>query len=153
MREKSIYFDSLFIARNDPGNGWWLMRSYFIASCTFSRVKNISDVFLRKYFRPRWQRMPTSHVFYHRSPAHNNAYVLSFAFCFDKENETYQFAMCQPFTYSRHKVMLRLVSFYFGLESRLKRPRRTGKVCVQSWQSFNVNNIRTCSNICWQKQS
>ena len=119
--------------------------------------------------RPRWQRMPSSHVFYHRSPAHSNAYVLrynilsicskvqpsnmgqnartqncdivrigfeclllhpvtdkilpqlyvlcwnpqiidsssflfSFAFCFDKENEVYQFAMCQPFTYSRHKV-------------------------------------------------
>ena len=48
--------------------------------------------------------MPTSHVFYHRSPAHGNAYVLSFAFCFDKEDENYQFAMCQPFTYSRHKV-------------------------------------------------
>ena len=48
--------------------------------------------------------MPTSHVFYHRSPAHANAYVLSFAFCFDKEDENYQFAMCQPFTYSRHKV-------------------------------------------------
>jgi len=56
--------------------------------------------------RPRWQRMPSSHVFYHRSPAHNNAYVLSFAFCFDKENEVYQFAMCQPFTYSRHKLCL-----------------------------------------------
>ena len=50
--------------------------------------------------------MPTSHVFYHRSPAHANAYVLSFAFCFDKEDENYQFAMCQPFTYSRHKVRL-----------------------------------------------
>ena len=48
--------------------------------------------------------MPTSHVFYHRSPAHGHAYVLSFAFCFDKEDENYQFAMCQPFTFSRHKV-------------------------------------------------
>jgi len=56
--------------------------------------------------RPRWQRMPSSHVFYHRSPAHNNAYVLSFAFCFDAENEVYQFAMCQPFTYSRHKLAM-----------------------------------------------
>ena len=52
--------------------------------------------------------MPTSHVFYHRSPAHSNAYVLSFAFCFDKENENYQFSMCQPYTYSRHKVTLGL---------------------------------------------
>ena len=126
--------------------------------------------------RPRWQRMPSSHVFYHRSPAHSNAYVLrynilsicskvqpsnmgqnaqtqncdivrigfeclllhpvtdkilpqlyvlcwnpqiidsssflfSFAFCFDKENEVYQFAMCQPFTYSRHKVEYVFFSF------------------------------------------
>ena len=26
--------------------------------------------------RPRWQRMPSSHVFYHRSPEHSNSYVL-----------------------------------------------------------------------------
>ena len=31
--------------------------------------------------------MPVSHVFYHKSPLHANNYVLSFAFCFDKEDE------------------------------------------------------------------
>ena len=56
--------------------------------------------------RPRWQRMPSSHVFYHRSTAHKGNYVLSFAFCFDKEDEVYQFAMAQPYTYSRHKVRM-----------------------------------------------
>ena len=34
----------------------------------------------------------------------SSSFLFSFAFCFDKENEVYQFAMCQPFTYSRHKV-------------------------------------------------
>ena len=67
--------------------------------------------------------MPTSHVFYHRSPAHGNAYVLSFAFCFDKEDENYQFAMCQPFTYSRHKVRL-LSSVYFIASNELSQEER-----------------------------
>jgi hypothetical protein len=31
--------------------------------------------------------MPINHVFYHKSPLHANNYVLSFAFCFDKEDE------------------------------------------------------------------
>ena len=37
--------------------------------------------------RPRWQRMPQEHVFYYRSPAHRRHMVLSFVFCFDKEDE------------------------------------------------------------------
>ncbi len=37
--------------------------------------------------RPRWQRMPQNHVFYYRSPVHKDNYVLTFAFCFDKEDE------------------------------------------------------------------
>ena len=56
--------------------------------------------------------MPSRHVFYYRSNNHNNNYVLSFAFCFDKEDEVYQFAMCQPFSYSRHKVGLCCVYLY-----------------------------------------
>ncbi|XP_023327691.1 cytosolic carboxypeptidase 6 [Eurytemora carolleeae] len=53
-----------------------------------------------------WQRMPTTHVFYHRSPLHNKNYVLSWAFSFDLEGEVYQFAMCQPYSYSRHLLYL-----------------------------------------------
>ena len=66
----------------------------------------VSTILILIFIRPRWQRMPSRHVFYYRSNNHNNNYVLSFAFCFDKEDEVYQFAMCQPFSYSRHKVSL-----------------------------------------------
>ncbi|XP_031625666.1 cytosolic carboxypeptidase 6 isoform X2 [Contarinia nasturtii] len=51
--------------------------------------------------RPKWQRIPKHHVFYYRSPVHQNHYVLSFAFAFEKEDEIYQFAVAPPFSYSR----------------------------------------------------
>ncbi|CAB3361445.1 Hypothetical predicted protein [Cloeon dipterum] len=51
--------------------------------------------------RPKWQRMPGTHVYYYRSPEHQNHYVLSFAFGFDREEDVYQFALCFPYSYSR----------------------------------------------------
>lgn len=49
--------------------------------------------------RPWWERIPPRHVFYYRSVKHCNAYVLSWFYVFEKENETYSFAyrhaMCQ----------------------------------------------------------
>ena len=46
-------------------------------------------------FRPRWQRMPSSHVFYHRSPAHSNSYVLrSFSQKSLETNNLYYFQFC-----------------------------------------------------------
>ena len=71
---------------------------------------------VRSSGRPRWwevmvdyaghgsyyrQRLPASSVFYFKSPEHRNNYVLSFAFCFDTEHETYQFALSYPYSYSR----------------------------------------------------
>lgn len=56
--------------------------------------------------RPKWQRLPKNHVFYYRSPTHQNHYVLSFAFAFEKEDEVYQFAVAPPFSYSRLQAYL-----------------------------------------------
>lgn len=42
--------------------------------------------------RPWWERIPPRHVFYYRSVKHSNAYVLSWFFVFEKEDETYSFA-------------------------------------------------------------
>nr|XP_032822144.1 cytosolic carboxypeptidase 6 [Petromyzon marinus] len=51
--------------------------------------------------RPQWTRLPGKHVFYYRSPEHRGRYVVSFAFCFDREEDEYQFAYCFPYTYSQ----------------------------------------------------
>ncbi|MGH0137273.1 UNVERIFIED_CONTAM: hypothetical protein FKN15_069597 [Acipenser sinensis] len=47
------------------------------------------------------QRLPAKNVYYYQCPDHQKNYVMSFAFCFDKEDDTYQFAYCYPYTYSR----------------------------------------------------
>eukprot|EP00062_Callorhinchus_milii_P017903 gi/632970806/ref/XP_007901852.1/ PREDICTED: cytosolic carboxypeptidase 6 isoform X3 [Callorhinchus milii] len=51
--------------------------------------------------RPTWQRLPSKNVYYYRCPDHRKNYVMSFAFCFDRENEVYQFAYCYPYTYTQ----------------------------------------------------
>ena len=56
--------------------------------------------------RPKWQRISKSHCFYYKSPLHQNHYVLSFAFAFDKEDEVYQFTLAPPYSYSRLQAYL-----------------------------------------------
>ncbi|XP_053248469.1 BEN domain-containing protein 5 isoform X4 [Podarcis raffonei] len=51
--------------------------------------------------RPKWQRLPPKNVYYYRCPDHRKNYVMSFAFCFDREDDIYQFAYCYPYTYTR----------------------------------------------------
>ncbi|KAM4722111.1 BEN domain-containing protein 5 isoform 1-T1 [Rhinophrynus dorsalis] len=51
--------------------------------------------------RPKWQRLPAKYVYYYRCPDHHKNYVMSFAFCFDREDDVYQFAYCYPYTYTR----------------------------------------------------
>ena len=50
------------------------------------------------YFRAR---IPAKHVYYYRCPDHRKNYVLSFAFCFDRESDVYQFSYCYPYSYTR----------------------------------------------------
>lgn len=47
------------------------------------------------------QRLPPKNVYYYRCPDHRKNYVMSFAFCFDREEDVYQFAYCYPYTYTR----------------------------------------------------
>ncbi|KAL1493057.1 hypothetical protein ABEB36_011196 [Hypothenemus hampei] len=56
--------------------------------------------------RPKWQRIPKKHVFYHRSNVHQSHYVLSFSFGFDKEEEIFQFALAPPYSYSKLQAFL-----------------------------------------------
>ncbi|CAG9462644.1 unnamed protein product [Pedinophyceae sp. YPF-701] len=56
---------------------------------------------VRSTSRPRWERISSRNVFYYRSPAHRNAYILSFVFLFDNEDDHYEFAYSFPYTPSR----------------------------------------------------
>ncbi|XP_068095151.1 cytosolic carboxypeptidase 6 isoform X3 [Hyperolius riggenbachi] len=47
------------------------------------------------------QRLPSKNVYYYRCPDHRKNYVMSFTFCFDREDDVYQFAYCYPYTYTR----------------------------------------------------
>lgn len=55
------------------------------------------------------QRIPNKYVYYYRSPEHQNHYVLSFAFGFDREEDVYQFAFSYPYSYSRCQAHLELL--------------------------------------------
>ncbi|KAM4872978.1 BEN domain-containing protein 5 isoform 1-T1 [Thomomys bottae] len=56
--------------------------------------------------RSKWQRLPPKNVYYYRCPDHRKNYVMSFAFCFDREEDIYQFAYCYPYTYTRFQHYL-----------------------------------------------
>ncbi len=58
-------------------------------------------VFILSFFLCHRQRLPAKNVYYYRCPDHRRNYVMSFAFCFDREDDVYQFAYCYPYTYSR----------------------------------------------------
>jgi hypothetical protein len=56
--------------------------------------------------RPRWERIPAKNTFYYRAPKLNNAYVMSFVFVFDREEDVYGFSYSYPFTYTHQQKLL-----------------------------------------------
>ena len=46
-------------------------------------------------------RVPPKYCYYYRCPDHRKNYVMSFAFVFDREQDTYQFSYCYPYSYTR----------------------------------------------------
>lgn len=106
-------------------SGWWGVASFSghddvvtsdepVLKITHANAMNVSLNFRRynsfksKHFL--WddllflsfrQRLPAKNVYYYRCPDHRRNYVMSFAFCFDREDDVYQFAYCYPYTYSR----------------------------------------------------
>ncbi|KAI8119598.1 hypothetical protein FF38_00119 [Lucilia cuprina] len=87
--------------------------------------------------RPKWQRLPKKNVFYYRSPLHQNHYVLSFAFAFDKEDDVYQFALAPPYSYSRMQAYLSVI------ENRQQQGEKkfTRTLLTKSLQNRNVDLI------------
>ncbi|XP_044884003.1 cytosolic carboxypeptidase 6 isoform X4 [Mauremys mutica] len=71
----------------------------------FSKTKSLyrdgMTPMVKSTSRPKWQRLPPKNVYYYRCPDHRKNYVMSFAFCFDREDDIFQFAYCYPYTYTR----------------------------------------------------
>lgn len=78
-------------------------------------------------------------VYYYRSPQHQNHYVLSFAFSFDREEDMYQFALTYPYSYSRH------VGHLDNLCTRLMFTRR--ELLATSIQKRKVDLITISSDL------
>lgn len=57
-------------------------------------------------------RVPAKHVYYYKCPDHRKNYVMSFAFCFDREDDVYQFSYCYPYSYTR------LQNYLDGIEKK-----------------------------------
>jgi cytosolic carboxypeptidase protein 6 len=59
--------------------------------------------------RPKWQRIPPKNCFYYRCPEHKKNYVMSFVFCFDVEDDVYQFAYSFPYSYTKLQNYMQLL--------------------------------------------
>ncbi|CAL4063432.1 unnamed protein product, partial [Meganyctiphanes norvegica] len=55
---------------------------------------------VRSTSRPRWIRAAKENVYYYKSGEHRGHTVLSFAVTFDVEQDTYQFAITFPYSYT-----------------------------------------------------
>ncbi|XP_074641861.1 cytosolic carboxypeptidase 6-like isoform X2 [Tubulanus polymorphus] len=76
----------------------------------FSKTKSLyrdgMTPLVKSTSRPKWVRIPAKHVYYYRCPDHRKNYVMSFSFCFDREDDVYQFAYCYPYSYTRLQIYL-----------------------------------------------
>ncbi|CAD7684312.1 unnamed protein product [Nyctereutes procyonoides] len=81
---------------------WNLQYEKILCYFSFLNMKKKKCV----YCLGRMQRLPPKNVYYYRCPDHRKNYVMSFAFCFDREEDIYQFAYCYPYTYTRFQHYL-----------------------------------------------
>lgn len=91
--------------------------------------------------RPKWQRVPKSNVFYYKSSAHQDHYVLSFSFAFDKEDEVYQFALAPPYSYSRLQTYLGMLESKFP-DKRFTREALTKSVQNRRLELITIDHVR-----------
>ena len=90
---------------------------------------------VRSRKRPSWQRLPPAWVLYYRVPK-RKAYVLSFFFTFDDEEDEYQFAYCFPYGYTDlqrllyRKDLLALPSYRRELLCRTPQHRRVDLLTI-----------------------
>ncbi|XP_025404712.1 cytosolic carboxypeptidase 6 isoform X2 [Sipha flava] len=71
--------------------------------------KNGMTPIVRSTSRNAWYRIPIYRVHYHRSVYHDNKYVLSILFSFDKDDDSYQFSYSYPYSYTRFQNYLSLI--------------------------------------------
>ena len=88
--------------------------------------------------RPRWQRIRTNQVYYYVSPEHDEQMVLSIAFSFDRENETYSFALTYPYSYSRLVAIMKRLSKRRSEECQIIKMETIAKSLVRYIVSFSL---------------
>ncbi|XP_061680306.1 BEN domain-containing protein 5-like isoform X2 [Syngnathoides biaculeatus] len=113
----------------------------------FSKTKSLyrdgMSPVVKSTSRPKWQRLPAKNVYYYRCPDHRRNYVMSFAFCFDREDDVYQFAYCYPYTYSR------LQHYLASLERRaLPYLRREQLGLSVQQRQLDLLTITNCDDLC-----
>lgn len=127
----------------------------FISAYSRLKLERLSEIpkclFFFVSFR---QRLPPKNVYYYRCPDHRKNYVMSFAFCFDREEDVYQFAYCYPYTYTRFQHYLdslqkRNMDYFFreqlgqSMVRPIQRQAAVGRACCGF--SWNANNGYWCS--------
>ncbi|ESO12131.1 hypothetical protein HELRODRAFT_63123, partial [Helobdella robusta] len=112
-------------------------------SKTKSLYRNGMSPVVKTTSRPNWVRIPHHNVFYYRCPDHNKNYVMSFAFCFDSEDDTYQFAYCFPYSYTK------LQNYLDGIEFKNLQCFQRELLCTTTQQRrldiISITNHRTLS--------
>ncbi|XKL65279.1 hypothetical protein PGB90_008699 [Kerria lacca] len=95
--------------------------------------------------KKKWCRMPSHQVYFYKSPYHNNHYVLTLPFCFDKEEEAYQFAYSYPYSYSKCQAYLENIErkylpfFRRELLGNSLEKRRIDMVTITSPTNMSIN--------------
>eukprot|EP00754_Rhynchopus_humris_P012087 Rhum_TRINITY_DN14265_c4_g1::Rhum_TRINITY_DN14265_c4_g1_i1::g.74416::m.74416 len=89
-----------FFSVNQVNKGQRVIFNIINGSKTKSLYRVGMTPLVRSTSRPKWERIPQRQVFYYKSPRLKKNYVLSFAFMFDRELDTYEFAYCYPYTFT-----------------------------------------------------
>ena len=97
--------------------------------------------------RPKWQRIPPKNVFYYRCPEHKKNYVMSFVFCFDIEDDVYQFAYAFPYSYTKLQNYLQILDnrnldFYERELLALSVVSRKINIFLQTCKSYKISTTK-----------
>ena len=112
-----------------------------------SRSRNLFDSYMtplvKSTSRPKWQRIPQENVFYYKSAIHQNHYILSFAFTFDREEEIYHFALMLPYSYSKMQSYLNFIEARQGSTKLFERVTLCKTLQKRNLDMINIDNIKT----------
>lgn len=95
-KTKSLYREGMSPVVKSSSRPKWYLFMWYISLIILVYFNNTIFLYIR-------QRIPSKNVYYYRCPDHRKNYVMSFTFCFDRddESEVYHFSYSFPYTYTR----------------------------------------------------